>query len=305
LGKLVWFKFYPGDWMKDPELRAVSPGARGLWIDMLCLMFECDRRGYLQFNNGTIVTAEHLARMTGSSTDDCTRWLQELETSGVFSRTDNGCIFSRRMLRDEKERSRIRDAVSKHRCNGDVTGDVTDFSVSDSDSSAFKRKEDHETVKKIAEPYLEKIYLAYPKHEAKGTAFKAIAAALKRILSGEDAPPGTCSSMDDAVVYLIQRASLYAKCRQGQDKQYTPLPASWFNAKRYLDDEAEWSRNGTDRQVTQSQRQPSAAVARWHNNKLERERARAAVVGSTGTVSDGQTARLVAGNPLVLDGETS
>jgi hypothetical protein len=116
--------------MKDPELRAVSPAARGLWIDMLCLMFECDRRGYLQFNNGKIVTAEHLARMTGSSTDDTSRWLQELENSGVFSRTDDGTIFSRRMLRDEKERSRVRAAVTKLRCNADVTKSVTDSSVS-------------------------------------------------------------------------------------------------------------------------------------------------------------------------------
>ena len=44
--------FYPGDWFKDPALRSVSLAARGLWIDMLCLMFEGDHRGYLPHATG-------------------------------------------------------------------------------------------------------------------------------------------------------------------------------------------------------------------------------------------------------------
>ncbi len=43
--KLPSFQFYPGDWMKDPALRSVSLEARGLWMDMLCLLFESVRRG--------------------------------------------------------------------------------------------------------------------------------------------------------------------------------------------------------------------------------------------------------------------
>lgn len=122
--------------MKDPELRAVSAGARGLWIDMLSLMFESVRRGYLQFNNGKIVSAENLARMTGNSTDDISHWLRELETSGVLSRTDDGTIYSRRQVRDEMNRADVRERVTRHRRNKDVTGDVTAPSVSDS-LSAF------------------------------------------------------------------------------------------------------------------------------------------------------------------------
>lgn len=99
------WQFYPGDWMKDPGLRSVSSGARGIWIDMLCLMFECDRKGFLLVN-GKPASLEMIARMTGNSTDDASRYLTELETSGVFSRTSHGidgdgCIFSRRMVRDE------------------------------------------------------------------------------------------------------------------------------------------------------------------------------------------------------------
>jgi hypothetical protein len=71
---------------------------------MLCLMFESVRRGYLQHATGKPVTAEQLARMTGCSTDEVSRLLQELEDSGVFSRTEHGVIFNRRMVRDEHKR---------------------------------------------------------------------------------------------------------------------------------------------------------------------------------------------------------
>lgn len=119
--------------MKDPELRSVSVGARGLWIDMLSLMFECDRRGHLTVN-GKPVTAEMLARMTGVSTDEVSRYLQELDNSGVFSRLEDGTIYSRRQIRDEHDRTKTKSRVTKHRCNAPcnavVTGDVTPLSVS-------------------------------------------------------------------------------------------------------------------------------------------------------------------------------
>lgn len=101
--KLPSLQFYSGDWMKDPALRSVSFAARGLWIDMLMLMHQSPRRGYLQLND-TPVTAAQLARMTGGATGEVARLLRELEDSGVYSRTDSGTIYNRRMVRDEKKR---------------------------------------------------------------------------------------------------------------------------------------------------------------------------------------------------------
>ena len=113
MAKLPAFQFYPGDWMKDPAVRSLSPAARGLWIDMLCLMHESDRRGYLQHATGKPVTAEQLARMTGCSTDEVSRLLQELKDSGVFSCTEHGTIYSRRIVRDEAKREKCREAGSR------------------------------------------------------------------------------------------------------------------------------------------------------------------------------------------------
>jgi hypothetical protein len=108
-GKRPAFQFYPGDWLRDPAVRSVSLAARGLWTDMLCLMFESDRKGYLCVN-GKPVSAAVLARMTGGTTDEVSQLLTELEASGVFSRTEHGMIYSRRMVRDENKRQLCKEA---------------------------------------------------------------------------------------------------------------------------------------------------------------------------------------------------
>jgi hypothetical protein len=102
--KQPYFPFYPGDWMKDPSLRAISSAARGFWIDMLCLMWESPRRGYLIHPTGRAVSIDQLARMTGNPLRDTARMLRELEECGVTSRTGDGILYSRRMERDERLR---------------------------------------------------------------------------------------------------------------------------------------------------------------------------------------------------------
>jgi hypothetical protein len=93
-----WLKFYPGDWRSDPALRMCSLAARGLWIDMLCLMHEADPRGSLLVN-GKPVKQPQLASLVGVSVREVTACLNELEAAGVFSR-DNDAVYSRRMRRD-------------------------------------------------------------------------------------------------------------------------------------------------------------------------------------------------------------
>lgn len=144
MAKLPSFQFYPGDWMKDPGLRSCSAAARGLWMDMLCLMFESDRRGFLQAPNGKPYSHDQLARMTGCSPDEISLLLAELETSGVYSRTTHGTIFSRRLLRDEEKRADARGRQNtfrkshktKKNSNADVTHDVTHLSHPSSSSTS-------------------------------------------------------------------------------------------------------------------------------------------------------------------------
>jgi hypothetical protein len=89
--------------MNDAALRMVSVGARGLWIDMMCIMHQGSEYGHLKVNGKVILTA-NLSRMTGSTIQETEGYLDELESAGVFSRDESGCIFSRRMIRDEQVR---------------------------------------------------------------------------------------------------------------------------------------------------------------------------------------------------------
>lgn len=98
------FQFYPADWRKDPALAPCSLAARGLWIEMMCIAHESDSYGTLSVN-GKALTAAQLARMVGESPRLVDKLLAELEEAGVFSRNENGAIFSRRMVKDEAIRN--------------------------------------------------------------------------------------------------------------------------------------------------------------------------------------------------------
>ncbi|GBR56455.1 hypothetical protein [Gluconobacter sphaericus] len=95
-----WAKFWWQDWQRDPALRMCSLAARGAWIEMLCLMADADPVGHLLVN-GRSPNMRQLSAVLGCSEREATKLVAELEENGVFSRTDNGTIFSRRMVRDK------------------------------------------------------------------------------------------------------------------------------------------------------------------------------------------------------------
>jgi len=258
--KLPAFQFYPGDWMKDPALRSVSLAARGLWIDMLCLMFEGDRRGYLQHATGKPVTAEQLARMTGSSPDEVSRLLQELDDSGVFSSTDHGVIFSRRMTKDER--------IRKSRASGGKLGASQgikgkEFGVlggrprktpletpvktpletpqkprSSSSSSSSSSEEENmrdsssETPQETPVPIrppgdrFAEFWALYPKKQAKDDAEKAW-----RKLTPE------------LRALAIEKVAVYAEAMADRP-EFVKNAQGWLNGKRWEDDPATWRHVG-------------------------------------------------------------
>lgn len=101
-GKLPWMKFYPADWRADPALRMCSLAARGLWMEMLSIMHEANPRGSLLINGNT-VGFKQLASLCGAPLRETVALLHELEAAGVFSRAEDGTIFSRRMKRDDEK----------------------------------------------------------------------------------------------------------------------------------------------------------------------------------------------------------
>jgi hypothetical protein len=88
----------------------------------------------------------------------------------------------------------------------------------------------------------EEIYQAYPRHVSKQAALKAIKKARKAVHGRGVEHPGE---------WLLERTKQYATVRREVEatdptqRQYTPYPASWFNAGRYDDDQAEWAEKYT------------------------------------------------------------
>jgi len=98
-------QYYWGDWRRDTALQACSIAARGLWHEMNCLMHDCEPYGRLMVGAAPMQPAQ-LARLVGITPKECAALVAELEGAGVFSRTESGAIFSRRMVRDEDLRER-------------------------------------------------------------------------------------------------------------------------------------------------------------------------------------------------------
>jgi len=103
------FQFYPADWRKDPALSACSLAARGLWIELMCIAHEGGTYGFLSINGKAMAPAQ-IARMVGESPAAVVKLIAELEDAGVFSRDKQGCIYSRRMVKDEHVRNIRADA---------------------------------------------------------------------------------------------------------------------------------------------------------------------------------------------------
>lgn len=101
------------------------------------------------------------------------------------------------------------------------------------------------------EAIAEAIYALYPKKVGHGAAIKSIRKALKSSGLTELEMQGRVRSYAEAV-----------KLWPEQDKTYVPMPSTWFNQQRYMDDPAEWSRtNPVEPQTRFSEKKEKGGAA--------------------------------------------
>lgn len=96
-----YFKLWIADWRGEASLREVSLAARAMWFEMLLLMQQSERPGYL-VRHGKPFPIEALARCVGAGENEVKSLVNELENARVFSR-ENGIILCRKMVRDVKK----------------------------------------------------------------------------------------------------------------------------------------------------------------------------------------------------------
>ncbi len=72
------FQFYPKDWRNNAKLRRCSPAARGVWVDLLCLLHDSDEYGVLRW------PLKEIAQAAGASMAH----VRELVDKGVLKRAE-------------------------------------------------------------------------------------------------------------------------------------------------------------------------------------------------------------------------
>ncbi|WP_245506237.1 hypothetical protein [Rhizobium ruizarguesonis] len=211
-----WLKFFPSDWRADPSLRMCSIAARGLWIEMLCVMHEATPRGTLRVN-GKPVSDKQMAILAGCS--NITGLLQELEEAGVFSREPDGTIFSRRMMRDvekaEQDKANGRkggNPTLKAGVNPQLNGDDKAQKPEARSQSSLRSEDARETD-------FDQFWEVYPNKVGEPAARKAFSRAASRATVAE----------------IIRGASEYAA--KTDDRQWCN-PATWLSEDRWKDQPA-------------------------------------------------------------------
>jgi hypothetical protein len=108
------------------------------------------------------------------------------------------------------------------------------------------------------------IYSLYPRKRGPIDAKKAIRTAVRKVMDGD--PDHPVMPLDDALDYLAQRVTLYARSVQGSD--FIPYPATWFNGGGYWDDERDWSKNRNGSNSGKQSVTPGSALD-YHRELLE------------------------------------
>lgn len=121
MGKdLPFFPFYVGAWQKNVQIKSCSWAAKGVLIDSLCLMWECEERGVLATGNHPLSDKEW-AMMLGGNTDVTIACIAELLDRGVLERNALGAAIYLPFLLLEEKKKKTKERVRKHRCNAGVT----------------------------------------------------------------------------------------------------------------------------------------------------------------------------------------
>ena len=108
-------QWYWDDWFSAFDVRLCSLAARGLWIDMLGIMWKAEIRGTLTVN-GRQIDNKTLAKIVNAPISEIKPLMKELEINNVFSRLEDGTIICRRVFREsgrKEQISKIRSKIGK------------------------------------------------------------------------------------------------------------------------------------------------------------------------------------------------
>lgn len=213
---LPFMKFYVRDWQADPELRMCSLEARGLWIELLCIMHNAKRRGFLETPQGVQLDDEQTSRLIGAFKDDLYRCKAELLVHGIPSvDEETGIWYCRRMVKETLKAQKCSDAGRSGGGNPILNKENKEDIPDTRHHISLK-----ETFKGGSKTDFDKFWKAYPKKKSKGQAEKAF----KKI--GVDV---------EVIIASVEKQKQTLDWKK-EGGQYIPHPATYLNARGWEDE---------------------------------------------------------------------
>jgi len=228
--KLPSMQWYPGDWRKDPAVQALDYWYRGVWFEMLQLMYESPRRGYLQLTKDEPMPLEALSTLLGLSEEKTKSAIDLLLSYGVCKRDEEtDVLYNKRMVRDEALRQTRREAG---RLGGNPALLNKDKPVEK--TGEIRKVRAKPTITEHQRVAVDVIYEAYPKHIAPDKAKAAIIKAFK-------SDKVTLNDLKDFVDKYADCLKRFGINNKHEKWGLVPHPATWFNQERWKLTEADWS----------------------------------------------------------------
>lgn len=125
-------QFYPADWRKDPQLQMCRMSTQGIWMNLLCLMWEAEIEGEIAG------TKEELRRAVGCDEKEFEGFFEDIEKhkfGDVTNCNGNVTLICRRMKKAFLARESGNLRVKKYRRN---QGNKNETPPSSSSSSSSK-----------------------------------------------------------------------------------------------------------------------------------------------------------------------
>jgi len=191
-------------------------------MDMICLMHQGKPYGHLKVGS-KVIDDITLSRMVGCPLDQVKEMLEELEKSEVFSRKNDGTIYSRRMVKDDDVRRKRRKAGrlgGNPLLNQKVNLNDNQMVADEDEDRSIRIKEVNKAVLKER---FESFYAEYPRKQAKQRALQSFL----KIAPNE--------KLFEAMIGGLrqQKGSVQWNKDGGQ---FIPIPPTWLNGARWEDE---------------------------------------------------------------------
>lgn len=103
------FQFFPEDWLSNLKLQLCSMTSQGLLINLMCLMHQSQKYGYLLIN-GLQINHKQLTKLLRMNYKTFNMALNELILCGVLKQDESGILYCKRMVDDYRLREIRREA---------------------------------------------------------------------------------------------------------------------------------------------------------------------------------------------------